>query len=187
MITLTVKESSTVQCDRAYLEKQNSTLWQNILISCKKIYKDAKSDYLNPVRIVSTLFLLLSMFSLYTVITAKCKVYWPLPPQSVFVFFFSRRYFAFMIVHTSSPLHDCSHFLILITASTECIDLFSPIHYKANRGESHHTWIQKLQFPDVTRGSDYSTYHNQFLNICINIHMHCKVGFPTKWTRTKVF
>ena len=97
-------DSSTVQCDRACLEKQNSTLWQNILISCKKIYKDAKSDYLNPVRIVSTLFLLLGMFSLNNVITAKCKVYWPLPPQSVFVFFFSRRYFAFMIVHTSSSL-----------------------------------------------------------------------------------
>ena len=116
------------------------------------------------------------MFSLYTVITAKCKVFWPLPPQSVFVFFFSRRYFAFMIVHTSSSLS------LQVQSVLTCT---SPIHYKANRGESHHTWIQKLQFPDVTRGSDYSAYHNQFLNICIIFHMHCKVGFPTKGTRTK--
>ena len=118
-------DSSTVQCDGACLEKQNSTLWQNILISCKKIFKDTKSDDINPVRITSHLFFILSQFSLYTVITAKCKVYWPLPPQSVFVFFFSRRYFAFMIVHTSSSLS------LQVQSVLTCT---SPIHYKANRG-----------------------------------------------------
>ena len=162
-------DSSTVQYERVALKKGSKIYWQKILISCKKIYKDIN---LNCQHFVFASKHVLSLHCHH------CKVQGLLTSSSpvCICFFLFKEVLCF---------HDCSHFLILITASTECIDLFSPIHYKANRGESHHTWIQKLQFPDVTRGSDYSAYHNQFLNICIIFHTHCKVGFPTKGTRTK--
>ena len=116
------------------------------------------------------------MFSLYTVITAKCKVFWPLPPQSVFVFFFSRRHFAFTIVHTSSSLS------LQVQSVLTCT---SPIHYKANRGGESPHMNTKAAIPWC-----YTRFRLQYIPQSISkylhyFHMHCKVGFLTKGTRTK--
>ena len=97
MITLTVMDSSTVQYERVALKKGSKIYWQKILISCKKIYKDIN---LNCQHFVFASKHVLSLHCHH------CKVQGLLTSSSpvCICFFFSTRYFACMIVHTSSSL-----------------------------------------------------------------------------------
>ena len=153
-------DSSTVQYERVALKKGSKIYWQKILISCKKIYKDIN---LNCQHFVFASKHVLSLHCHH------CKVQGLLTSSSpvCICFFFSTRYFAFMIVHASLSLHDCSHFLILITASTECIDLYLPIHYKANRGGESPHMNTKAAIPWC-----YTRFRLQYIPQSISKHLH---------------